>query len=127
MAGIKVPVSMGELIDKITILRIKAKKISDPAKLKNVGAELAALTSVCEAAHLDLDHALVSDLESINLKLWQIEDEIRDKERCKEFDQTFIALARDVYKVNDQRFAVKAAINRAFGSQLHEEKSYQPY
>jgi hypothetical protein len=122
-----VPVSIGELIDKITILRIKERKISDAAKLANIKAELGSLEAVCARAGIDTRSALAAELEAINMKLWQIEDDIRDKERAKAFDAGFVQLARSVYQVNDQRFAVKSKINAETGSTLKEEKSYRDY
>lgn len=127
MAEILVPVSVGELIDKITILRIKQRHIKDAAKLENVGAELRALEGVCAKAKLDTKDALAKELEAINQKLWVIEDDIREKERAKTFDQTFIELARAVYVTNDERFKVKSKINSAAGSLYKEEKSYRDY
>ncbi len=124
---ILVPVSTGELVDKITILRIKAREIKDAAKVANVQNELDALTAVCRANGVDPQDALGAALEAVNWQLWRIEDEIRDMERAKTFDARFIELARAVYVVNDQRFAAKAKINAAHGSELSEEKSYKPY
>lgn len=127
MAEILVPVSVGELIDKITILRIKQRRIQDSAKLKNIEAELQALEGVCAKARLDTKDALALELEAINQKLWAIEDDIREQERTKSFDQEFIALARAVYVTNDERFRVKSKINAAAGSLYKEEKSYRDY
>lgn len=127
MSEILVPVSVGELVDKITILRIKQRKIQDQGKLRNIGKELDALVAVCKRANIDLDDPTVQELEGINLKLWKIEDDIRDKERARTFDQGFIELARAVYVTNDERFVVKSKLNTAYGSQLKEEKSYQDY
>lgn len=127
MTEVLVPVSIGELVDKITILRIKRRMIKDAAKLINIEAELTALLAVCKKSSIDADGALVQELEGINLKLWKIEDDIRDLERAKRFEASFVALARAVYVTNDERFAVKAKINLAFGSAFQEEKSYQPY
>ena len=127
MSEVLVPVSVGELVDKITILRIKSRKIADPAKLANIKAELTSLEGVCAKVGIDLANPLVAELERINLALWQIEDDIRDKERAKTFDQGFIALARAVYQTNDERFAVKSRLNAQTGSKYREEKSYQPY
>lgn len=122
-----VPLSIGEIIDKITILRIKERKISDAAKVFNIQTELAALEGVCARVGIDTRSALAVELEAINLELWQIEDDIRDKERAKAFDAVFVELARSVYQVNDRRFAVKSRINAAAGSFLREEKSYKDY
>ena len=127
MSEILVPVSVGELIDKITILRIKQRHIKDAAKLRNIGAELSALEAVCVKAKLDTKDALAGELEAINQKLWVIEDDIRDKERTRTFDQRFIELARAVYVTNDERFQVKSKINAAAGSLYKEEKSYRDY
>lgn len=122
-----VPVSVGELLDKVTILQIKCERIPDPAKLANIKKELSALMSTCEQHSINVAHPLVSDLKKINESLWVIEDDIRDKERAKEFDAKFIELARAVYVTNDQRFQVKSKINKEMGSAYAEEKSYQPY
>lgn len=127
MSDIQCPISVGELVDKITILRIKQKKISDAGKLNNIATELDALIAVCDKARIDLAGAPVQELEGINLTLWKIEDDIRDKERAKAFDQDFIDLARAVYITNDERFKVKAKLNDAYGSRLKEEKSYRDY
>jgi hypothetical protein len=127
MAEILVPVSVGELIDKITILRIKQRSIQDQGKLQNIRAELEALEAVCARHRLDTKDALAMELERINQKLWVIEDDIRDKERAKTFDQGFIELARAVYVTNDERFRVKSQINQAAGSLYKEEKSYRDY
>ena len=123
------PVSVGELIDKITILRIKQKKASDEQKLANVSRELEALSSTWkDNKPADLN---ISDLEDqlteVNLQLWDIEDKIRAKELAKAFDQEFIDLARSVYKQNDLRAELKKQINLRSGSTLVEEKLYQEY
>ncbi len=126
---VSVPVSFGELIDKITILEIKSERISDAAKLANVRDELQMLERLWMMdAHSRVD--IVSeraDLKRINEALWEIEDEIRLKERDRAFDDRFIELARAVYHTNDKRAAVKRAINLKLGSRLVEEKSYQDY
>lgn len=122
-----VPVSVGELVDKITILRIKEREIRDPSKLNNVKRELTALLEVCAGKKIDPRDILAVELESVNARLWQIEDEIRDEERAKRFGAKFVELARAVYVTNDERFLVKAKINAKYGSLLREEKSYQPY
>ena len=127
MNRIRIPVSIGELVDKITILQIKEEMIADPDKLVNVSAEREALVGVCEENGIDLDHALVSELREINRRLWKIEDDIREKERAGEFDEEFVEQARSVYRTNDLRFEAKSKINDEFGSELREEKSYEPY
>jgi hypothetical protein len=128
-AEINVPISPGELIDKLTILEIKAANISDVAKLANVKVELQLLQETWRSsayASSDID-AEWQQLRDINKKLWDIEDDIRDKERERKFDQEFIALARAVYVTNDERAAVKKAINTKLGSKIVEEKSYAKY
>jgi hypothetical protein len=120
-------VSWGELIDKYTILAIKSERIQDPAKLKNVRAELDALTPVRNQAH-GLSSGLgevEARLKGINEELWVIEDRIRDCERAKDFGP--VELARSVYFRNDARAEAKREINLLLGSSLVEEKSYQPY
>jgi hypothetical protein len=129
MENIQVPVSPGEVLDKITILEIKSERIDDPAKLVNVRIELALLKETwAESVNSDpviLD--LHDQLKRINETLWEIEDDIRDKERVKEFDEQFIELARQVYFTNDRRSQVKKQLNLHLGSQIVEEKSYQDY
>jgi len=129
MSLISVPVSFGELIDKITILEIKSERIADAAKLANVRSELDLLNATWQAsaaAGTDIDDAR-RRLKAINLALWEIEDRIRLKEKSASFDAGFIELARSVYMRNDERAAIKREINLALGSQLVEEKSYQDY
>lgn len=129
MQDILVPISPGELIDKITILQIKSERMSDPAKVANVRTELELL----EATWRNSAHATVSieaewaALKRINEKLWAIEDDIRDKECARAFDAGFIELARAVYVTNDERAAVKRQINTRLGSRIVEEKSYKEY
>ena len=129
MNEIKVPVSPGELLDKITILRIKSARMSDPQKLRNVRLELDALQATwSESAYANADiGADVDDLLKVNERLWVIEDDIRDKERAQAFDAEFIRLARAVYVENDERAAIKRRINVKLGSSIVEEKSYRPY
>lgn len=121
------PVSWGELIDKITILEIKAERIADPAKLANVRRELQALQAVRDAGATPTPAllALTQELRRINRTLWDIEDSIRDCEARSDFGSDFVALARKVYKTNDRRAAVKREINTLLGSDLVEEKSYR--
>jgi hypothetical protein len=129
MSDIKVSVSPGELLDKITILRIKSRRMSDAAKLANVRAELAALEETWGAssyANINIE-ADVNALLAVNERLWVIEDDIRDKEREQAFDAEFIRLARAVYFENDERAAIKRRINVKLGSALVEEKSYAAY
>lgn len=129
MEHISVPVSPGELLDKITILEIKAERITDEAKLQNVKVELALLTQTWGQSSVDHDAvlALRQTLKEINQALWDIEDRIRIKEAKKEFDQEFVDLARSVYVQNDQRAAAKKEINVLLGSRIVEEKSYAKY
>lgn len=126
---IQVPVSPGEVLDKITILEIKSERISDPVKVANVRRELELLkASWLEAVPQDdTVKRLHAKLKSINEDLWVIEDDIRDKELAKEFDQTFIDLARSVYVTNDQRANAKKELNLYLGSEIVEEKSYKDY
>ena len=128
---IQAPISLGELIDKITILEIKAVHISDETKLKNVTHELNILNdkvnNLLDAAGQAKLEPLKKSLRDINQELWVIEDDIRDCERDKDFSDKFIQLARAVYFTNDKRAAVKKDINLAFGSELIEEKSYKNY
>ncbi|HWJ34030.1 MAG TPA: DUF6165 family protein [Steroidobacteraceae bacterium] len=129
MNDIKVPISPGELLDKITILRIKSRRMSDPDKLRNVRLELDALQVTWTSsayAGVDID-ADVSALMTVNERLWVVEDDIRDKERAQAFDAEFIRLARAVYVENDERAAIKRRINLKLGSSIVEEKSYKPY
>ncbi|HWZ62349.1 MAG TPA: DUF6165 family protein [Steroidobacteraceae bacterium] len=129
MNDILVPVSPGELLDKITILRIKVARIDDAAKLANVKLELGLLEATwrdsgCAASALTQDeHAL----QHVNEQLWDIEDRIRDKEAKQIFDREFIELARAVYVSNDERAAIKKRINTRLGSRIVEEKSYRQY
>ena len=129
MSEISVPVSFGELIDKITILEIKTVHIHDAAKLANVRTELDALNQTWSshaASRTDISDAR-GRLKAVNVDLWDIEDRIRLKEKAQAFDVEFIELARSVYFRNDERAAVKREINQALGSRLVEEKSYQDY
>lgn len=126
---VRVPVSVGEMLDKIAILEIKTARISDPAKLVNITRELDALNHVWQG--LDPKRAEVEQaraaLKEINERLWVIEDDIRDLERAKRFDATFVELARAVYITNDERAKVKRVLNELLGSALIEEKSYADY
>jgi hypothetical protein len=120
------PISVGELLDKITILEIKAELLTDPAQRENVLRELAALAAVrCrEVAPSPGLEALCGELKAVNRQLWDIEDEIRVHERDGRFDARFIELARAVYRENDRRAALKRRINQLTGSEIVEEKSY---
>jgi len=127
--SIEVPIATGELIDKITILEIKAARFSDANKIANVRAELALL---CERRASTLSSGPVLDrlaarLKAINERIWGLEDEIRDCERRQDFGAAFVAVARSIYRTNDERAVVKREINEATGSKLIEEKSYTQY
>ncbi len=129
MSLIHVPVSYGELIDKITILEIKSERISDQAKVANVRKELELLEQTWRESSASANDISTSraQLKKINEALWEIEDDIRIKESEKAFDERFIELARAVYVTNDQRAKIKREINEALGSELVEEKSYEDY
>ena len=129
MSEIKVPISPGELLDKITILRIKSQRMTDPRKLANVRLELEALEEIWKtSAYADIDVGTdLNALLAVNGRLWTIEDDIRDKERAKTFDEEFVRLARAVYIENDERAAIKRRLNVKLGSSLVEEKSYSQY
>jgi len=128
---VQAPVSLGEVVDKITILEIKTKHIQEEEKLKNVKNELdhlmQSLTQLLSGEQLTTLVPLKQELLDINQQLWTIEDDIRDCERAKDFSEKFVELARSVYFTNDKRAEVKKRINIAFGSELVEEKSYQAY
>lgn len=124
---VETPVSIGELVDKITILRIKSRRIKDQEKLININNELNQLITIFSKLEIpDILFEFV-ELEDINRELWDIEDDIREKERSKQFDDEFIKLARAVYITNDKRSEVKKQINLKVGSDLIEEKSYEQY
>lgn len=129
MAEISVPISPGELVDKLTILEIKSERISDPEKNRNVMTELGMLTQTWEESAFPIQDVTGqrAALKQVNEDLWEIEDDIRDKELAKEFDAEFIRLARAVYVTNDRRAALKRDINTLLGSLLVEEKSYKDY
>lgn len=124
---IDAPVSIGELVDKITILQIKKEKIHDPQKTETVKKELNLLVNKYKAICTKILDDHMKGLREVNEKLWEIEDAIRKKERAKEFDQEFIELARSVYKTNDIRSQIKMKINVASNSYIMEVKSYEKY
>jgi len=126
---IQATISYGEFLDKLTILEIKAERITDAAKLQNIKNELNIVNKLWlenAASKIDISKELTA-LKKVNEKLWEIEDAIRDKERQQEFDQQFIELARSVYFENDDRANIKREINIKLGSDLIEEKSYSDY
>ena len=120
-----VPVSLGELYDKYTILEIKSERVSDKTKLVEVHRELYALKPYIE--RFNLCDIIIQQLKTVNIALWDIEDAIRQKESCKEFDAEFIELARSVYIKNDERAKIKYEINQILHSEIKEIKSYNPY
>ncbi len=125
-SNILAPVSLGELIDKITILEIKKKNMTG-VKLKNVDKELKLLKYILKDTSLEIDFNLINNLKEVNTTLWGIEDKIRTKENAHEFDEEFIKLARSVYKQNDKRSSIKKEINQIYNSDIIEEKSYNKY
>lgn len=127
MDAILTPVSIGELIDKITILEIKAERIDDAAKLANVRTELDGLLPLyaTQRSNQPALEALKQQLKVINERMWDIQDQLRDKEAAQVFDDAFAQLARGVYRTNGERVQVKNEINRVAGSALVEEKQYQ--
>ena len=126
LSSILSPVSLGELIDKITILEIKQIHMTG-IKLKNVDKELKLLKNTLQDTNLEIDIDLINNLKEVNKKLWEIEDNIRIKESNQKFDKEFIQLARSVYKENDKRASIKKEINQKYNSELVEEKSYNNY
>jgi hypothetical protein len=127
--SVTIPVSWGELLDKITILRIKKERLADPEKRRNVLRELTILEKAWQArrpAPGELAE-LMEQLHSVNETLWDIEDEIRDCERRRDFGDRFVELARQVYRTNDRRASLKYRINDLLGSDIIEEKAYQAY
>jgi len=129
MKDILVPLSPGELLDKITILRIKAARMTDATKVQNVRLELSLLENTWrDSGCADFDVAADERaLQSVNEKLWVVEDRLREKEAARAFDTEFIELARTVYIANDERAAIKKRVNLQLGSRIVEEKSYKPY
>ncbi len=129
MNEILIPISPGELLDKITILQIKAERITDPVKVANVKTELDMLSRVWDESveSDDVIRALSAELKSINARLWEIEDDIRDEERNRRFGERFVELARAVYVTNDERADAKKKVNLHLNSTIVEEKSYQDY
>ena len=126
---VNVPISLGDLIDKISILKIKKEKIKNIKKLEYVNKEMCELEQILSNTKIDTVkiNQFLNKLQKINLKLWDIENRIRKCERLKSFDQFFIDLARSVYKFNDERSQIKLTINNEFGSSIVEVKSYEKY
>ena len=126
LSTILAPISIGELIDKITILEIKQIYMTG-IKLKNINKEMKLLKNILQDKNLEINIDLVKNLKKVNKKLWEIEDNIRIKESNQEFDEEFIKLARSVYIENDKRASIKKEINQKYNSDLVEEKSYKNY
>ena len=126
LSDILAPVSLGELIDKITILEIKKVHMSG-IKLRHVDKELTLLKYILQDKNLEIDIELINHLKDVNNNLWKIENQIRIKESQQKFDKEFIQLARSVYKENDRRASIKKEINQKYNSELVEEKSYNDY
>ena len=126
LSTILAPISIGELIDKITILEIKQIYMTG-TKLKNINKEMKLLKNILQDKNLEINIDLIKNLKKINKTLWEIEDNIRIKESKQEFDEEFIKLARSVYIENDKRASIKKEINQKYNSDLVEEKSYKNY
>lgn len=125
---INTPISVGELVDKLTILEIKLQQIQNPKKLENIKKEYRELKKIYASITPSMELiALKADLYEVNRSLWMIEDNIREKDRLKQFDAEFIRLAKDVYRARDKRFSHKNEINILFNSEIREEKSYESY
>ena len=128
--NIQIPVSAGELIDRITILRLKQARIRDPRKLANVNSELERLRKICERTIGPLDEAplqvakRLGELEAVNRGIWDVEDKLRALERARDFGPRFIEAARRVYRLNDERHHLKRALSEDYGSAILEEKSH---
>jgi hypothetical protein len=123
----KVEVSNGEIVDKITILKIKSERITDVDKLKNIYTELNELLPLLVDIGINMDSELFIELYNVNSELWVVEDDLRELERNRDFGDEFIRLARSVYYKNDRRFEVKKRINLETSSKFVEEKSYKEY
>ena len=126
LSNIYVPISLGELIDKITILEIKKVHMTGK-QLENIDKELKLLKYILQEKNLNVDIYLINNLKEVNNSLWKIEDNIRLKESHQEFEKEFIQLARSVYKENDRRASIKKEINQKYNSDIVEEKSYNNY
>ena len=126
---INTQISVGELLDKFSILKIKSNKIKDPEKILNINKEKKYLNEIIDSELSEYNYLeeRIEELVNVNSKLWDIEDLIREKERAKEFDEEFQELARSVYFTNDKRFSIKDKINRESGSEFQEQKSYSEY
>lgn len=131
MANLKIDISLGEAIDRLTILRIKLSKITQEDKLRNVSHEhdllLESIENYCSENSVSVPDALSKELQQVNRALWDVEDQLRDFERASTFAEAFIQKAREVYILNDKRAKIKKQINLSTNSNLIEEKSYAPY
>lgn len=125
---VEIPVSVGELIDKLSILQIKKQKVTDEPKLEKINREYRLLLSY-SMSYLDIEaiDKLFNDLMGVNLQLWDVEDKLRILEKEKSFGEEFVELARAVYHLNDERFSIKNKINILLGSDIHEVKQYIDY
>ena len=126
MGSVLIPISIGELFDKVSILLIKIEQITDQTKISDCKKEIDMLNKNF-LPYYKKNKDLFDELKNVNEQLWKIEDDIRIKEKRKEFDEDFVHLARSVYKVNDQRSLIKGQINSFFGSEINEVKSYEDY
>lgn len=124
---VSIPIAIGELFDRLSILCIKKEKITDEKKLALVEKEYKALNKILMDLSLEKASELLVEMIEVNKELWKIEDDIREKERAKAFDKEFIELARSVYITNDKRFEIKNKINNIYGSSIREVKSYEEY
>tara|TARA_B100001057_G_scaffold411433_2_gene427056 strand:+ start:519 stop:896 length:378 start_codon:yes stop_codon:yes gene_type:complete len=123
---LKIPVSLGEIVDKITILKIKLKYLKGQNKA-NVRYEYDLLLNILRDSPILMEDNLIKELQNINQNLWEVEDKIRKKELNKNFEEEFIELARSVYRLNDERFKTKNALNQKYNSEIIEEKIYEKY
>ena len=121
-----VPVSVGELFDKITILQIKNERITNLEALRNIERELRALETICNEL-INIDPELIAQLKLVNIEIWEVEDELRLFEKEQLFDERFVNVARSVYMFNDKRASIKRRINKLYNSEIKEEKSYAEY
>lgn len=121
-----VPVSVGELFDKITILQIKTERITNLEALRNIDKELRALENICNKL-INIDPDIIAQLKLVNTEIWEVEDELRLFEKEQLFDNRFVNMARSVYMFNDKRAAIKKKINTMYNSDIKEEKSYSTY
>lgn len=128
MTVLLLPTSIGDAVDKLTILEIKSERIAEPSKRENVRKELGLVSGQLAQFEADLErNGLLARLKAVNLQLWEVEDAIREHERRRDFGEDFVRLARSVYRLNDQRAQLKREINLIYGSAIVEEKAYVDY